>query len=406
MKRAIFFILMILISAVIFGQQMMGPPAGQCNFTAENGMTEFPFELVNNHIIITANLNGDNLVRLVLDTGFPAHGAMLYKTEQIEKLNLQYSGKAMIGSPGGELKPADILMEASLSFPGVEFVGQYVIVAQHDEISLKRFSYHDGVIGYSVLSRFVVDIDFNKKIIKLSKPENFQYKGKGEELKIEFERNTPIISCQTSLQNGVLEPVKMVIDLGATHALSLDVQKEKQIVPPPRHLKSKAAGVSGEFDIILGRIDGFQIGKFCFKNVLISFNDKQMSAMHGSYTNGNLGMDILKRFHLIIDYTGSRIFLEPNNYFNDTFETNMSGIRYYRNKDKQVVIENVYDDSPARESGLKKDDMITMIDGKTVEDISNNELIEILRQKGEILELSILREGRNINKKIKLRRMI
>jgi len=97
MKNQIVFLMLILISTTMSAQQMMGPPPGKCNFTGENGVTEISFELIQNHVVLSANLNGENPVKLVLDTGFPAHGAMLYKTKQIEKLNLRYRGQAMVG---------------------------------------------------------------------------------------------------------------------------------------------------------------------------------------------------------------------------------------------------------------------------------------------------------------------
>jgi len=406
MKRTGLMLLVILFSTVIFAQQMMGPPPGECNFTGKNGIATIPFELENNHIIITAKLNGDNSVRLVLDTGFPAHGAILYKTDQIEALNLKYSGQAMIGGPGGELKPADILMGASLTFPGVEFTGLDVVAVPHDEISRKRFSYHDGVIGYSILSRFVVDLDFENKVMILTKPEDFQYKGKGEELKFELVGNMPVISCLPILQNGISEPVRMVIDLGATHALSLDIQEAKNIHPPKKHLKSFATGASGEFEIIRARIDKFQVGKFSFKNVLISFNNEDINPFPDSEEKGNLGMDILKRFHLTIDYKGNRIFLEPNKYYNDAFEANMSGFVYFRDKDKHLVVDRVHENAPAADSGLKVNEIITKIDGKEVAKISKNELTEMFQQEAKTLELTLKLNDKEIKKKIKLRRLI
>ena len=57
MKRTKMALLLILVSISIWAQEMMGPPPGECNFNGDNGMTIIPFEMVNNHVIITAMIN-------------------------------------------------------------------------------------------------------------------------------------------------------------------------------------------------------------------------------------------------------------------------------------------------------------------------------------------------------------
>ncbi|RLC46931.1 MAG: hypothetical protein DRI23_11840 [Candidatus Cloacimonadota bacterium] len=406
MKNQIVFLMLILISASVFAQQMMGPPAGDYVFKGEDGVIEIPFQLIQNHVILTADLNGGNSVKLVLDTGMPAHGAMLYKTKQIEDLNLKFSGQAMVGGAGGELKPADILMGASLSFPGLEFNGIDIVILPHDEISRRVFTSHDGVIGYSFFSRFVMEFDFEKMILKVIEPDKFDSTGKGTEIPIEIVHNSPFITCYPTLQDGTRKTVKMILDMGGTHAVSLDSNEDEKIVPPSKTLIRKAAGVGGEFDVIQGRIKSFEIGNYKLNNVIASFSDLAMGKMQGSRSNSNLGMEILTRFNFTIDYKGTRIFLKPNIHFDRAFETNMSGIRYYRDENENLVVEAIIDDSPAFEIGLRATDIITKIDGKTSAEIDTNDLIEIFQHEGKTLELTIKRDGIEIMKKLKLRRLI
>ena len=220
MKNQIVFLMLILISASVFAQQMMGPPAGDYVFKGEDGVIEIPFQLIQNHVILTADLNGGNSVKLVLDTGMPAHGAMLYKTKQIEDLNLKFSGQAMVGGAGGELKPADILMGASLSFPGLEFNGIDIVILPHDEISRRVFTSHDGVIGYSFFSRFVMEFDFEKMILKVIEPDKFDSTGKGTEIPIEIARfEEALIKTREEI---LIIQSKISKDMGVRHAQIFD----------------------------------------------------------------------------------------------------------------------------------------------------------------------------------------
>jgi len=302
------------------------------------------------------------------------------------------------------MKPADILAGATLSFPGVEFTGLDIVVLPHDEISRKVFTSHDGVIGYSFFSRFVMDFDFEKMVLMVIEPDKFNSAGKGTGIPIEIIQNSPFITCYPVLENGTRNPVKMILDMGGTHAVSLDSDEDKKIVPPAKTLIRKAAGVGGEFDVIQGRIKSFEIGKYKLNNVIATFSDLAMGKIPGSRSNSNLGMDILNRFHLIIDYIGSRIFLKPNKFFGRSFEANMSGIRYYRNEQQHLVVENINADSPAAETDLQSGDIITKIDGKDVTKISKNEMIDLFREDGKTLELTLIGENKKI--RIALRRLI
>ena len=49
-----------------------------------------PFELVLNHLIIEAKINGENNFKLTLDTGMPISGIILFKNKKSENLNLSY----------------------------------------------------------------------------------------------------------------------------------------------------------------------------------------------------------------------------------------------------------------------------------------------------------------------------
>jgi hypothetical protein len=198
----------------------------------------------------------------------------------------------------------------------------------------------------------------------------------------------------------------MIIDLGATHAFSLDEQKERNILPPQKHLETKATGASGEFNIIRGRVPFFQLGEYQFENVLASFNGEEIGMHSGSGENGNLGMEILRRFHLVIDYNSSRVFLEPNKFFNDPFETNMSGFRYHWNEQDQVVVEDIYNNSSASDADIQPGDLILTINGEAIEKFSYNDLIELFHREGKSLELTIKRGNKVIVKEIKLRRLI
>jgi C-terminal processing protease CtpA/Prc len=101
--------------------------------------------------------------------------------------------------------------------------------------------------------------------------------------------------------------------------------------------------------------------------------------------DGNLGIGILKRFTVVLDYADKAMYLKPNQTFRDPFEHDMSGIEYYAAGDgfKHLIISRVEPGSAADEVGLERDDEITSINFKPVGDMTLEEIDNILKSKND-----------------------
>src|SRR5438094_695540 len=82
--------------------------------------------------------------------------------------------------------------------------------------------------------------------------------------------------------------------------------------------------------------------------------------------DGNLGLGILKKFTLILDYQNNAMYVKPGRNFKEPFEHDMSGLEYYADGDdlKTVIISRVEPGSAGDMIGLQKDDAIVMINFK------------------------------------------
>ena len=73
----------------------------------------------------------------------------------------------------------------------------------------------------------------------------------------------------------------------------------------------------------------FTIGDFTFDQPIVAFPDSLSTgeAIGRDNRNGTLGSDILRRFHVIMDYPGRRMTLKKNGkYYSEPFLYNKSGI--------------------------------------------------------------------------------
>jgi len=390
-----------------WGQKGQCLPAGECKMLSDNGTLTIPFELELNHLFIRAKVNDQENLRLCLDTGMPTHGAVLFGTTKVDRLGLPSMGQAMCAGPGGDPVPADVAADVDLLLPGLELTDQTVLVMPHnpyqDRIEM------DGVIGYSLFSRFAVKIDFDNMLITLTEPDRFRYSGAGQELPIVLSGNVPLVTCEAKTSAGMEVPVQLVVDLGAGHALSLNVDSHEDIPVPEEAIEFRlGTGVGGDVNGYIGRISSLQLGEFALRDVVTSFADATLRgcAVSGTAQHGNLGTNALRRFNVTFDYPNERMILEPNSHFKDRFEFNMAGIGFKRTDKGTFTIDRVIENSPAGESGLKVEDVVNKINGRRARHFSEEDLEQLLKEEGEEVSLIISRGSEQIEVRLKLRRLI
>lgn len=89
----------------------------------------------------------------------------------------------------------------------------------------------------------------------------------------------------------------------------------------------------------------------------------------------------------------------------ESFTTDMSGsfggigvVVRYDHENQSVIVETVYNDSPAEKAGLKKGDYLYSVDGQTIDDIGYQNIATYIRGEiGTTVEITVIRDGEKIN---------
>ena len=403
---------MILIITILFISMkicaQMGPPPGSYKMLNDKSTTTIPFKMVRNHIVITVQVNGSEDYEIVLDTGMPAHGALLHGGPKTDKLNLQFVGQAFIGGAGGsnQLKPASIAEGVSITLGDIQLTDQAVVVMPYDSTSVLQRS-HSGVIGFALFSRFAVKLDFEKMEITLTESNKFQYSGDGEIIPLEMNRDVPYFYTDVVTHDGSRVPLKLVIDVGAGHALSLNLKSHDKLTLPENALKARlGTGVSGDVIGHVGRVNTIFLGKFQVKNVVSSMTDGSITGRPMAEEHGNLGTMTLKRFTVIFDYANKRMIVEPNSTLNDPFNYNMSGLQFVKENNSLFKIDRILKSSPAEKANIQINDWILQINGKSTKEFTYDDLYEMLKKEGTKIELLLKRGEKQIQTELVLERLI
>jgi hypothetical protein len=388
-------------------QRSMRMPAGPTiEVNAEAGVVSIPFELDSNHLIIPIRIK-DTTFRVILDTGMPMSGVMLYGTEAVKKLDLEYGeGSVQVGGAGSHKH-----IEARLAH-GVDIkVGD---IRMNDATAivmppLPHFhSSHDGVIGYGLFKNFVVHIDNERNVVEFHDPKSFSALESSTVVPLEFNNHFPYADIVVTGNDGKKIPLNVVVDLGASHAISLNVDGNSKFSVPTDSIRTVIGkGVGGPLDGQVGRIQRLQLGAESLTDVVTTFPDREFQNPGGmSMRNGNLGNGILRHFNVTFDYSRKAMLLERNERFAEPFEWNMSGMRLAPSEQTGLRIEALVDNSPAAKAGLAIDDVVTHINGKSVSKDDIQSLRQMMEQEGSELRIAATRNGQSLEVKLTLRRMV
>ena len=360
------------------------------------------FELVLNHIIIEAKINAANYIKLTLDTGMPIGGIILFKNKKSENSNLNYSGRTYVGGAGGNPILADIASGVNVEIGDLQLANRQIIVMPMNQNVLTSLD-SDGIIGYELFSRYLLQIDFEKKLIILWNNHNEEDVELGQELKLELRQNYPFIQCLAEITKGKEFPLDLVVDLGAGHAISLDLKSKDNFTLPENTIECRiGTGTIGNIFGHLGRISKFSMGNYSFSDVVTTFSNGPL-ARGFLKCNGNLGIDILRRFNVTFDYKSLKIYIKPNIHFNDHFVFNMTGLQFHKMDDGNFIVDNVINNSPAQEAGIIQNDIIIEINDKTAKLVSADTLDKMIKKESTELILVIMRNSELLKLTLKLR---
>ena len=370
--------------------------------------TSISFKLSNNLIILPLLLNNQrDTLNFVLDTGV-GH-TLLTDSIFIEKLNLDTNKLRRVivkGGGIGEVIPTYIVPMQKLEVGSLIAPFQSVLVVSKSLTYLSQYAgiKIDGIVGYDFFRNLTVRIDYQRKELRIFKPDFFEKKhlkkyNTKNVLSLHLQRQKPYIKGFFSNEKKDTVEVKLLLDTGAGHSVSLDLQVQKGISLPSKYIESSLGlAVNGLVIGKIGRLSSFKIGHFTWKNVVCSFPDSSLVAFRNENVekDGSIGIGILERFTLILDYSKERCILEPNQKLNKNFDIGFSGVElacdaknYY-----QYFVVGIHHLSQAYQSGLQIGDEIFSVNNIIASRLTIGQIYELLDAvENRLVQMLVKRDG-------------
>lgn len=372
------------------------------------------FQLVRNLVIVKLSINDHGPYNFVLDTGV---GLLLITGSNLSD-SLDISNKRTIKIMGlgmGEPIEAEVTPSVSLDLSGISAKGVSAAILKKDVFGLSNYAgipIH-GILGYEFFNSFPVKINFIDSTLTVYNPlKRRMVFRKGFKVPITIENRKPYLQAKTTFKNGKSINAKLIVDIGAGHALSLENRDSIKEGLGQKFISANlGVGLTGPISGSISRIASVEIGKYRLPNVVTSFPDYNefQSTFNTVKRDGNLGLGILKRFTILFDYAGQSMYIRPTYRFKEPFEHDMSGMEYYADGEdlNHIIINRVEPGSAADDAGVKKDDEIISINFKPVHKMTVQEIDDLFRSKGDrTLLLEFYRENKYIKVILTLKKRI
>ncbi|SIT80806.1 aspartyl protease family protein [Pontibacter indicus] len=374
-------------------------------FTSKRKSVTLPFKLVHNLIIIPVQINDSKQLNFILDSG--VKNTLITRLHYSDSLSLNEAGRISLQGLGTGHELEAIYSKGNLMrMPGIVGVNHQVYVLMEDifNLSMRMGMAIHGIIGYDIFRNFIVKINYSNKTLTLYRPDiNLKIPKKGEVYPLHIENTKAYVEAGVRQHNGDDIKVKLVIDTGASHSISLYLPTDERLQLPPKVMEAYLGrGLSGDIKGKIGRINSFSLGKYELLNLPASYPDEESikAALNLANRNGNLGSDILKRFTVIFDYPNQRMMLVPNSKYSEPFYYNMTGFEISTPLPGAnfYIVSHVIDDSPAKASGLLPGDQLININGRDCTELALDELLELFESKpGRKVRLKLKRDSKLVN---------
>ena len=128
--------------------------------------------------------------------------------------------------------------------------------------------------------------------------------------------------------------------------------------------KTFAGAIGGFHPWTVGSLDHVSFAGVDFGRTPTEFTPDVMSASNSNLEVGNIGMPILARFRLVIDYSHDRLYATPYaDAASRPFARDRLGL-FLNRKDAAFDVQFVSPGSSAETAGFRTGDQVTLIDGK------------------------------------------
>ncbi|MEL7025022.1 MAG: aspartyl protease family protein [Pseudomonadota bacterium] len=352
-----------------------------------------PLTLVGDHVFINVEIGASGPLAFIFDTGAET---TVVNSSISARLGLTSDRRESVSGAGQSFEVAAI-RDVPLKV-GETALGEFTV--QSADLSHLERSFGariDGIIGFHLLRKRVIEINYDESAIKIYPP-GFEYGGPGKQIRL---KRRKLVSMVLTMHLDDGDPVedRMVLDTGAGIAMGLStpfVNKQDLVSRLAADYSTESLGYSEKASTIWRtRLPLLEFEGFKFKNVPVSLYQVQDGFFSERKHAGVLGNSVLKRFNIVFDYARRRSWWMLNDRFDGVpFTINCSGLSLATDHSlERVLVDRVKAGSPADAAGLVVGDEVLAVDDIMTGAVPLHVLESRFDRDGERIQIRFLRDG-------------
>ena len=343
--------------------------------------------------MVKVNLNEHKNLSFLVDTG---SSFSVVFTDSVFTLPTQYKLSSIRGFGKLDSIPAEVSAYNTLSLGALTSYGHQMLVVAKTDVGFQQFfdkPLH-GIIGFDVLRNFDMEINFVRKKLILRKKMPAKKSGrKWNTIPFDVTSNALLVPA-TIIANQQTDSIQLILDTGSELPLLLS----ERYCPPQSLRTIIGLGFLGYTSGRIAQIEELKIGDVRLKQLTTSFPDSSSVKWNPNLPpRGNLGIQLLKHFRVIINFHEKYLQLKQVRQFSgDALEYNRSGMAIVSksNSECSYYVDEIVSGSVAEKAGLLKGDRILSIKNTGCPDLTLNEIHNYLFSKTPSLRLEVFRKGK------------
>lgn len=284
-------------------QPLLGPPA-DARFDPSAPAALEVKRAPTGHLLVRPKIDGKELGWFIFDTGA---GSSVLNDATAAQLGLKKLGEVPASGVGSTtlagLYRSSTLTLGPLTIDTPLYIGiDLTFLDPHMGVHI------DGIIGYGVLARSIVEADMAGAAISLHDPATFQLQGADWAKLLVYER----VPCAQASFEGHTGYFKLDTGAGnSTVTIHAPAVEKFKLLEGRTTSPTVLSGHGGSVPGVAGPLEWFEIAGNRTEKVVATFATTKVAAFADEYTLGNIGGKLLAPFTLVLDYQHSRIGFVP-----------------------------------------------------------------------------------------------
>ncbi len=263
-----------------------------------------PFKLVKNQIVIAAKVDDSQPLNFIFDSG-----------SGLTVMDKKHLGdRTRIPQVNDFLRTKNVSLRLGPHSMKIKNVYSYDMSFLTESIGISI----DGIIGYDLLYKYVVHVDYDRSVLELfdfgDSPE------KGNAIRFSLKTSIPTIQAKVILSENESFDDQFFVMTGAGTHLDLNGPgaNERDLINKIGEVSSSQVGEGNRKMVYLeGNVEAFVFGNQFISNLPVGISTSKSGIQSDKRVAGILGNRVLKMFNLTFDYLNNKIWFSKNSSYKD-----------------------------------------------------------------------------------------